>query len=268
LASRIAPSLLLFCQANPYDQKTYPGIARFAGKFNIAQPNPGKEVHVVLVRHTRNADNEVLAALLFHAADMPINLCRRIIARMSKAKKKELFKQACKHVELYDTMLREFEEAHLTYQLIVSAGCFGQLKRHRMATLMCQDYDPRLGVTVPESVKKVGEEKTFVSIIKETEKVYHIIRRSYPLIGSYILTNAHRRRVLMSVNLRELYHISRLREDPTAQWDIREKSEMMSRLAQKAMPICSQLLGGKDKYPLLYKRLFKKHPRVRHTPEP
>jgi flavin-dependent thymidylate synthase len=268
LASRIAPSLLLFCTANAYDQKTYPGIVRFAKKNESAPPVSGKEPDVVLVQHTRNADNEVLAALLFHVTDMSLKACQRIIARMSITKKRSLFKTACQHAELYDTMLREFEQANLTYQLTVSASCFGQLKRHRLATLICQEYDPRLGVIVPESVKNVGEEKAFMSIITETEKVYHAIHRQYPAASSYILTNAHCRRVVMGVNLRELYHVSRLREDPTAQWDIRDKATKMSRLARTVLPICGQLLGGKEHYPELYKRLFGKYPRVRYTPEP
>jgi thymidylate synthase ThyX len=164
-------------------------------------------------------------------------------------------------------MLREFELANMTYRLIVSAGCFGQLKRHRMATLICQDYDTRLGVTIPASVVRAGEKRSFLKIMQDTERFYHKINRRYPHISSYILTNAHRRRVLMGVNLRELYHFSRLREDPTAQWDIRHLSSRMTALARKVVPICGQLLGGKEVYPRLYKDLFKRYPKVRHTPE-
>lgn len=268
LASRIAPSLLLFCAANAYDQKTYPAIARFARKCRGRHFAADREPAAILVRHTRNADNEVLASLLFRVTDMPLVACRRIIARMSGVKKRALFKQACQHAELYDTVLREFEQASLTYQLTVSAGCFGQLKRHRMATLICQEYDPVLGVTLPAAVKRVGEEKAFMEIIEATEKVYRDVQRYNPGIGSYVLTNAHRRRVVMSVNLRELYHISRLREDPTAQWDIRHLSARMTDLARKVLPVCGQLLGGKEQYPELYKHLFKRYPSVRHTPEP
>ena len=71
-----------------------------------------------------------------------------------------------------------------------------------------------------------------------------------------MLTNAHRRRALLRVNLRELYHISRLREDASAQWEIREVAAEMSRLAKKAMPLSGLLLGGKDAYPEFYARVF------------
>ena len=187
---------------------------------------------------------------------------------MSKRKKIDLFKKACARLELYDVVLREFEYADLTFSLIVSAGCFGQLKRHRMASIVWSDYDPALGVTVPDSVKAVGEGMGFSELMERTNEVYYRIEKSVPGIGSYILTNAHRRRVLMKVNLRELYHISRLREDPTAQWDIRNISSRMSSLAKKTMPISTLLLGGKSDYPAIYKKLYGRYPKVKSVPIP
>jgi hypothetical protein len=58
-----------------------------------------------------------------------------------------------------------------------------------------------------------------------------------------------------------LYHISRLREDATAQWDIRRTAVEMSRLAREAMPLCCLLIGGKDSYPELYEDIFGKSPK-------
>jgi thymidylate synthase ThyX len=169
-------------------------------------------------------------------------------------------------MELYDVLLREFEFTDLTFSLIVSAGCFGQLKRHRIASLTCQGYEPELGLTIPESVIQVGEEKEFIRIAKKSEAVYKKIEKKHSGVGTYILTNAHRKRVLLRINLRELYHISRLREDPTAQWDIRDKANKMSALATKVMPITAALLGGKSDYPKIYQAVYGKNPKITEVP--
>lgn len=50
------------------------------------------------------------------------------------------------------------------------------------------------------------------------------------------------------------------RLDASAQWDIRALAAKMSRLAQKALPLTGMLLGGKDAYPGIYKRLFGRKP--------
>lgn len=263
----LAPSILLFCKANSYDQKTYPAVCKYARKLTLKPSDDDASNYVSLVDYTANADDKILTALLFRTTNKSYVTCYQIIKNMTFRRKIEFFKKVCKYVELYDTMLREFEYADLTYEIILSAAAFGQMKRHRMASLIWQEYNPQLGVTIPQSIREIKEEENFIRIIKTTEKLYKKIEHKYPGIGSYILTNAHRKRLLIKVNLRELYHISRLREDSTAQWDIRNLAQRMSNLARKVMPICTRLLGAKGIYPTLYKKLFGRNPRVKEVPE-
>ena len=148
----------------------------------------------------------------------------------------------------YDLPLREFENADFSFEVTVSATCFAQLKRHRMATMTCQDYDSSLGVTIPASVRAIGMEGRFMDVISRTEEVYNRIRKISPHVAPYILTNAHRKRVALKVNAREMYHISRLREDMHAQWDIRETAERMVKLGKMVMPLTLILTAGKDAF--------------------
>jgi len=276
LVHKIAPSIILFHKANDYDQKTYPELRKYARRLEVPPPpissplkgedNGGGDVE--LVDYTPDGDNRILAALLFRTSKRSYRDAMRCVRNLPKKKKVALFKKTCERMELYDVLLREFEFTNLTFSLIVSGGCFGQLKRHRIVSLTCQGYEPELGLTIPESVIQVGEEKEFTRIAKKSAAVYKKIEKKHPGVGSYILTNAHRKRVLLNVNLRELYHISRLREDPTAQWDIRYKANKMSKLAKKVMPITTLLLGGKSNYPKIYSKLFGKDPKITKVPLP
>jgi len=72
-----------------------------------------------------------------------------------------MIRTACRYMEVYDAPLREFEYADLCFELVVSAACFAQLKRHRVATIIAQDYDPGLGVVIPQSVQAVNMEGPF-----------------------------------------------------------------------------------------------------------
>jgi flavin-dependent thymidylate synthase len=271
LVHKIAPSIILFHKANDYDQKTYPELRKHMRSLEVTKIRSSEKkgiTDVELVDYTPDGDDRILAALLFRTSKRSYADAVRCVRNLSRKKKIALFKKSCERMELYDVLLREFEFAKLTFSLIVSAGCFGQLKRHRIASISCQGYEPELGLTIPESVIQVGEEKEFTRIAKESAAVYKKIEKEYPGLGSYILTNAHRKRVLLSVNLRELYHISRLREDPTAQWDIRYKTNKMSKLAKKVMPITTLLLGGKSDYPKIYSKLFGKLPKITEVPLP
>lgn len=259
LAKEVAPSIILFTEANEYDSKTYEELS----KFRRLQPKgkaPKKLVN--LEDHTKDADNIVVAALIHTISRASFADCKKAVAKMTQAKKIDIIKTACRKMEFYDATLREFEFANLTFDLVISASCFAQLKRHRTATITIQDYDPSLGVTIPQAFYDVKLDKDFMRIIKQTEDLYFKMEPKLGIYAQYILTNAHRRRVLLGVNARELYHISRLREDEHAQWDIRNVSAEISKLAKKKMPLTFMLIGGKDKYPEIYKKVYGAPPKL------
>jgi flavin-dependent thymidylate synthase len=286
LASEVAPSLILFTAATEFDARTYEEIAAVARALGPETAGgkdegvPGREaevarqqktwkgrssrpgdVSVQLVEFTREGDERILAALLHSTSSDPYESCLARVNELGEPEKKALLKSAFRRMEFYDFPLREFEYTDLTFAATVSASCFAQLKRHRMATLTAQDYRPELGVSVPPSFAEVGAVGEFLKVAEKTNETYCRLGERVGEAAAYVLTNAHRRRILLKVNVRELYHISRLREDPSAQWEIRKLAGRMSKLAKEVMPLSTLLLGGKDKYPRLYKRLFGRAPK-------
>jgi thymidylate synthase ThyX len=260
LAKEVAPSIILFTEANDFDSKTYPEIEKKA-LFLMESQRKSKEL-VCLVDFTADADNKLIASLLHTSSSLPYDDCFKKAKNISLEDKKEFLKSAFKYMEFYDAPLREFEYVNLTYDLIVSASCYAQLKRHRMATLTAQKYDIELGVTIPPSIEEIGLKKEFMEMMEETNHVYSLLKENMEQGAEYVLTNAHRRRVLLKVNARELYHISRLREDASAQWDIRRAAGEMSRLAKEVMPLTCLLVGGKDSFPEVYEHVFGISPKL------
>ena len=175
---------------------------------------------------------------------------------MTTKEKKALFKSAFEHLQTHDAVLRELENVDLQFELILSSSCFAQLKRHRMSTIVAQDYNPQLGVTVPPSIKAIGQQKDFLEIMRHTQNAYEQIFKKAPLAAPYVLTNAHRKRVLMKFNAREMYHLARLRVDQHAQWDIRDLTEKMLKQAKKVMPLTLMMACGKDNFSRLYNKTF------------
>ncbi|MFH1380325.1 MAG: FAD-dependent thymidylate synthase [bacterium] len=261
----IAPSIILFHKANDFDQHTctrlksyIDGNAAFPASSNTSAPVQ----NVMRVSHTPQADEMVLSALIQTVSDMSFNDIQMLVHNLGEEEKKSLFKEALAYLEFYDTLPREFEHASIMYQLIVSAACFGQLKRHRMATITSHTYDPKWGVVIPETIKKIGFEQEFVILIEETNAFYKDLYLEAPLIAPYILTNAHQKKLLITVNARELYHMSRLREDSHAQWDIRRMTAEMVAQAKEVMPLTMLLVGGKDSFMEIYKTVYGAYPKI------
>jgi flavin-dependent thymidylate synthase len=265
LAREVTPSIILFTEASEFDATTCAEIARAAEEILAAGPAAGRRKPrrgVGLANFSADGDDRVLAALLHTVSRASYAECFERLRAASSFRRKTLIRRAFRDMEFYDFPLREFEHADLTYDLVVSASCFAQLKRHRMATLTQQRYDPALGVTIPPSISEIGAESEFRAMVDQTNETHAALEKTVGPAADYVLTNAHRRRALLKVNARELYHISRLREDASAQWEIRDVAAEMSRLAKKVMPLTFLLLGGKDNYPEIYARIFGRRPKL------
>jgi len=266
LAKEVAPSIILFTDPSPFDAGTAGDLAGAAAawekSFPPARARRASSASVVLAGAPADGDLRVIAALLHSVTRWPYGECLDRAGRATPAARRDLVRRALARMEFYDFPPREFEHADLVYDLVLSASCFAQLKRHRMATLTWQRYDPGLGVTVPPSVREAGAEKEFLAVIDRTNETHARLDKEIGPAADYVLTNAHRRRALLKINVRELYHISRLRQDESAQWEIRGIAAAMSRQAAKAMPLACLLVGGKDAYPGIYAKVFGRPPKM------
>ncbi|MCX6574600.1 MAG: FAD-dependent thymidylate synthase, partial [Candidatus Aminicenantes bacterium] len=169
LAKGVAPSIILFTDASEFDEATYPDIAaaadRLAAQGGGGERRGGAAKDVVLAGFPADGDASVIAALLYTVTRLTYKECLDLSKKARPAVRKDIVRRAFKRMEFYDFPPREFEHAELVYDLVVSASCFAQLKRHRMATLTWQRYDPGLGVTVPPSIREIGAEKEFRAVV-------------------------------------------------------------------------------------------------------
>ena len=200
------------------------------------------------------------AALLHCASSLSMSTCLQTVTAMDDAALRKVFETAFARMEFYDAPPREFEHIQLTFEVQISAAAYGQLKRHRMMSQSAQSYLPSLGLTVPPAVEEAGLADAFRAHGEVAAALFADILAQQPDAAPYALTNAHRRRVVVTTNLRDLYHFCRLREDAHAQWDIRRLAAVMREQAQRAMPLSTLLLCGKDSYVERYCALFGRRP--------
>jgi flavin-dependent thymidylate synthase len=256
LVKDIAPSIIKYPEANAYDRDTYANLRVYIQKLTNKKSLTSQKIKQCrLVDYTKNGDAKILTALTARAANLSYKDALTAVQKMTMRQKREIFKICAQNMQMWDVLLREYELAELTFELIVSASCFAQLKRHRLLTLLASDYEPALGLRLPPAIEAAGLAQDFIRAAKDAENLYARLKKENPVAAEYALTNAHQRRVICKVNLRELCHISRLREDAHAQWDIREISALLTAAARKVFPLTAGFLGGKDKYAELHAKI-------------
>ena len=243
----IAPSIILFPEPTAFDREAFSPLDDFFAALPAAatrRADPGLRI----VSFTENGDDMILAAHVCSRQGLDFPRALAMVKKIPPTRKRSLFREFFKKIEFFSAMPREFEMADITFQATVSASNFAQLKRHRMATLLAGEYAPTLGNSLPESIRRIGLAGEFTEIITATNDAYSLLREASGAAADYILTNSHRRRVLMKMNLREIYHFIRLRDDEHAQWDIRELAHGLAEKIRRIMPLSAMMLCGKSRF--------------------
>ena len=246
VAKEIAPSLIRYPEPTEYTRGMNDTKREIADHGYVGTRVPTRLVR--LLEATPEGDIRLAESLIFAAGRCSIAGARRAAVRLGRHGRTELIMKAFRYMKPHDSAWREFERIQFVFEVIVSSSCFAQLKRHRMATILPQRYSPVLGISVPDTIRRARAVSLLREGTKRAERLYRRIEKVEANACDYALTNAHRRRVLVGMNLRELYHFSRLRSDVHAQWEIRELSDEMCRLARRHAPAGARMLGGKDAF--------------------
>lgn len=232
----IAPSVIKYTESEPFDNKKM-----------VAAPltDLGHSFNWSLVNHSLEPDITILAYYIFEHSGESIDNVKRYLQTLTKQELKAMYNSIFTDMKAYHQPLKAFEAAEFEFQFDISSSCFAQLKRHRMATIIQSNYQLDHGFVTPFQLKELNLELLFHEAYRRIEKLY---KKLDPKLVPYILTNAHKVRVVMKANLRELYHFSRLRSDSYAQWEIQELSDFIIDKVQEIAPLSASLMMGKDKF--------------------
>ena len=250
----LAPSLVKYVKRGDYPRANRKRVSEyFSSDISKASAQFCYEPTVRVADFTPEGEDRILRGLAFTCGRSEWGESAR---SLDSSAKEELWLEIFRDIGAHDSVLREFEMAHMTFEAEVSAACFGQLKRHRMATLLSQPYSINDGAIIPPSIRDAGLTDGFCRAIDHSRKKARSIFEIEPELAPYLLTNAHQKRVLMQVNARELYHFARLRSDGHAQWEIRQLSDMMLDMAIQIWPNALMLACGKDRFEETYRTMI------------
>lgn len=248
----LTPSLIKYTEPTLYDKNTYNDIKNI---LNIKVYPSVTEKEVELIDYDCDFIDNIISAFIVKTSFIDYKKAKDIVKNQRIEWKNSIIREAIRHLTKHSSLKREFELANFRFNLLISATAFAQLKRHRMATIIDGEYSPELGIKLPHSIKENGLEDLFMEIIKNVETLYYEAKNRWGSVGDYILTNSHRKNIILQANFRELTHITRLRSDIHAQWDIREISNKIIEEIERVNRFISKILCGKDKFDVNFKEI-------------
>ena len=112
-----------------------------------------------------------------------------------------------------------------------------------MQTYLAQPATVDLGYIVPDIVLEAGLENQFRDAMETAAEGYHRVAGASPDVAAYLVTHAHLRRVLSKLNLRECYHLFKLRTSPQAHFTLRRVMHQALDLARERHPLLFRYLS-------------------------
>ena len=216
---RITPTLVKYARPNEYLRQT-----RSAQK-RMEIPQAGTQTATpgaTLLEWDRDAEQKLATALMYRNSRESYTLLEQRVEQMTEAERADIIEQCLESLGEHDAPVRELEHVHYLIEFVLDYGAYREFKRHRMQTSNGQIPTPEAGYTIPPLTGEAGMEEAFREAIELSERGYRAMEAAgLPQAAPYLLTHAHHRRVLTRLNLRQCYHLLKLRTSPQAHEAIR-----------------------------------------------
>ena len=191
---------------------------------------------VRLVHWDPEAEEKVTAALLYRDGGSSYEEVWARVLEMASETRQEIIGRCLQGLGPHDAPGRELELVDYTFEFLVDYGAYRELKRHRMMSYIPQPLTIDHGYQVPSLLVEAGLAGPFQEAVAPAEDAFRRVEQQWPLVAQYLVTHAHYRRVLAKMNLRECYHLFKLRTSELAHFAIRGPVQQAMKLAVDTHP--------------------------------
>jgi thymidylate synthase ThyX len=238
--NQLIPSFVKRAQRNDYLVATTAAAKALAARATAQTPVAANEP-VTLVDYDDNAEEKVIAAILYGQARQPLGQLRKIAAALSQTERQQILQEYfAKRRHRRDKLSRAFENVYYTFDILGNLGLYRDLQRHRILTQERQDFTTVHGYDTPPEIAEGGFTSEFDNCMTRTAELYEAIYRDLPGEAQYVVPFAYKIRWYMKMNLREALHMCELRTMPQGHPDYRFICQEMWRKIQSVHPALAE----------------------------
>jgi len=201
-----------------------------------------RDVRAELVHYDTEAECKLASTLIYRGSSQTYEEIYQEVKQMGQTGMEMVIDKALADLGPHDIPLRELESVDYTFDLVMDYGAYREFKRHRMQTYIPQPMTVNLGYVIPDLISKAGLEGQYKRAMDKSYSGFRQLNEVSPSLAQYVVTHGHLRRVLSKMNLRECYHLFKLRTQPTAHFTIQKVVGQAMELAKQKHPILFKYL--------------------------
>jgi thymidylate synthase ThyX len=246
--NQLIPSFVKRAKVNPYLTETWRSVRALAQE--VFRSIPVEECDpVTLVDYEEEAEEKIIAAVLYPHTDHPLSQIRQMVRGMAPGQRRKVMDEyLSRRKHRRDKPGRALEQVFYTFDILGNLGLYRDLHRHRILTQERQDFTVIHGYDTPQEIVEAGFLPAYTQCMEEAAKAYDQIYAELPLEAQYIVPLAYRVRWSVKLNLREAVHIGELRTMPQGHPDYRAIVQEMWRKIEKVHPTlayCAKFIDWK-----------------------
>lgn len=197
---------------------------------------------VRIVDFDPDAENKIIAGLLYPHLARPLSDLRSLVAGLSAAEKKAILEaHLAGRQGRHRRPGRAFEMADYTVEFCANFGVYKDLQRHRLCTQQRQSLSTNLGYTMPPELAGTPHEERFHACMAIADAAYQALAERFPAEAQYVVPTAYRMRWVMKLNLRELCHMVELRSTIQGHPDYRAVVHDLTRQVREIHPVLADM---------------------------
>ena len=233
----ITPTLIKYADVVEYLERRPERRKELAESLTPGAQRGRSSANVRLVHWDGQAEEKVVAALLYGSTSVDYAEAWDRSRAMTPEEQVRVIDSFLDGLGPHDAPPRELEVVGYTFEIMLDYGAYREFRRHRMQTYLPQLLTVTHGVRVPPVLAEAGLETPFAEAVNAAEGLFHKIHAEVSsVVAQYAVTHAHNRRVLSKLNLRECYHLFKLRTSGLAHESIREPMQEALHLAREKHP--------------------------------
>ncbi|MDP2750909.1 MAG: FAD-dependent thymidylate synthase, partial [Nanoarchaeota archaeon] len=239
-ALKVTPTLVKYANYNEY-------IAELPKRINFANENlkiqkPDDSYRAMLVEYDRDAEDKVVASLLYGTSNYSYQQIKERIKLIKNEEKIQIIDAAVRGIGKFDSTPREFENTYYTFDILMDYGAFRDIQRHRICTQLNQKITTNHNYSLPGEIIEAKLEKEFIEAMKKAKDAYDTISKEFPEETAYLVPLAYKKRVLMTMNLREVCHFVKLRSGKMGHISYRRLAQQMWELVNDKHPLLARYI--------------------------
>jgi thymidylate synthase ThyX len=246
---RVAPTLVKYANANPYEIETRQTLRQAAAELMKGAPITASPLVDLLDDDA--VEIELASTLLYEHCHYPYRQIRDALQAAGEKRRDEIIELGTRHRGKHDELLRAFSVGQqFRFDILMDIGGFRDMHRHRRCVQILQGFTTTHGYDTPPEIAAAGLRDRYDRTMQKTAAAISTLSKSSTPEAAessqYAIPLAFRTRALFKMDFAEALYISELRTTPAGHASYRNVAYAMYEAVARRHPALAKYFRVHD----------------------